>query len=254
MIKFISLSSGSKQNCFYIESEGSSLLIDAGISYSMLRDFLAGIGRDPHDIGTILITHEHSDHVRGLRSILRNLKIPVFINKKSWMKLGISEGTFYPLEEGKTLKWKDLRIMPFQVPHDAVNTFGFVIRRENRGIFFASDIGSYDPSIAALAKEANLIAVESNYDPEMLSNSVYPKFLRDRIAHSHGHLSNPDAASFIRETAGMFTEQVCFLHMSENNNRLEIIQDGIERDLAPFYGDLQFHIAVRENPIPPIEI
>jgi len=139
MMKFISLSSGSKQNCFYIESEGSSLLIDAGISYTMLRNFLGEIGRDPRDIGTILITHEHSDHVRGLRSILRNLKIPVFINKKSWMKLGLNEGMFYPLEEGKVLKWNDLRIMPFEVPHDAANTFGFIIRRENRGIFFASE-------------------------------------------------------------------------------------------------------------------
>ncbi|OHD53368.1 MAG: hypothetical protein A2Y33_05505 [Spirochaetes bacterium GWF1_51_8] len=254
MIRFIPLSSGSKQNCFYIETGETSFLIDAGISFSQLKLFLAGIGRDPSDIGMILVTHEHSDHTKGLKSIVSKIKVPVFVSPASKRYLSIGETNIHPLTEGREFKWADVRIMPFRVPHDAANTFGFMLRRENRSVFFASDLGSFDKNILSLAKEANMIAVESNYDPMMLEHSVYPKFLRDRIAHSHGHLSNPDALKFIREAGGFFTEQVCFLHMSENNNRIDLIHDGIENELAPLYRQAQFHIALREKPIPAIEI
>lgn len=253
-MKFSILSSGSKQNCFYIESENSAVLIDIGISYKVLLDFLYNVGGSFLKIKALFITHEHKDHVRGLKSFIKKCKVPVYINEISKQNLGFDLPNHCNLKNDEIISIGKLEICPFNVSHDAGNTYGYKIRENGRSIFLASDIGSFDERIINICKDSHAIAIESNYDMEMLRNSFYPDYLKKRIHGNNGHLSNNEALEFIKKTASSNTKNVFFLHISENNNSIAKIEEYIRDILMPHHPDVKFHISHREKPTPLINL
>ncbi|MGA2142279.1 MAG: MBL fold metallo-hydrolase [Brevinematales bacterium] len=251
-MKFCILSSGSKSNCFYIESDNTAILIDIGMSYRSLVKSLAQVGRDFSGIRALFITHEHSDHTKGLASFIKGCGhpgIPVFINSKSRLFLDIELTGHEELSHGKIVNvGGGLAVLPLALSHDAANTFGFKITDSVSSLFLASDTGCFDSAILDKARGSQAIAIESNHDAGMLRVSEYPAYLKKRIGGRFGHLSNDSAARFIEQAATDSTRHVFFLHLSQNNNSPGIVEALIKDRLSVRFPSASFHIAGQGNP------
>ncbi len=253
-MKFCILSSGSEKNCFYIESGSSSILIDMGISLKALLDHLSILNIDFPAIKALFITHEHTDHIRGLRTFVKSADKPVFINSQSRLFLDFNMTAFKELLHDNPVKIGGMIVTPVRLSHDAANTFGFRIADDSADIFLASDIGKFDEVTISYARGCSAIAIESNHDREMLRKSYYPEKLKKRISGGSGHLSNDQAAEFIELTASDRTKNVFFLHISENNNSPVIINEIIKNRLGRKFPNIAFHISDRDSPSRLIEI
>lgn len=251
---FSILSSGSKQNCFHIESGENSILIDIGITWSKAQRFVSELGCLSKPVDALFVTHEHLDHIRGIKGFSRQCPAPVYMDEASRDSLKLRLKLHEHLNEGEWVKVGVLKILPFRVNHDAVNTFGYIVEDGQRRLFLASDIGSFDERIIRLASGSHAVAIESNYDEEMLSNSFYPDALKKRIFGKNGHLSNRGAEKFLERVINPKTRHVFFLHLSENNNRIDLVERMIDQSLQSRYPEVGFHISRRESPIGPFEI
>ncbi|MGL5954986.1 MAG: MBL fold metallo-hydrolase, partial [Brevinema sp.] len=242
-----SLISGSKANSFYVETEHHSLLIDAGLSLPKLESAFAKLRLDHRKICGILITHEHEDHIRHLKRIAHALKLPVYITEESLKKSGLSLQDYHIIKAGDEFCFGDIHVDTFQVLHDAEMCLGFVFHHQGKKLFFASDIGSFDQRILNKAENADFIGIEANYEPSMLAQCLYPQHLKERISSGSGHLSNPQASRFIKESMGTHTKNVMFLHISENSNCTSHIEKMIDRDLHHMAPEIHFRITNRHT-------
>jgi phosphoribosyl 1,2-cyclic phosphodiesterase len=253
-MRFCSLSSGSKQNCFYIESGNEAILIDAGIAYKRLLSYLEMIGRQATQIKAIFITHEHGDHVRGLKRIAASIGVPVYIHSESRESLNFELENWRELIDGVAILFGGIEILPFEVTHDAINTFGFMVSDGDKNIFLASDVGMYDDKLIEFGKSADLVAIEANYDPEMLRTSMYHYALKKRIQGNNGHLSNNDSVGFLDTIMNGRTKNVVFLHLSENNNHPNLLRNLVMEELREKHSEVKFWIAGREKPTELIDV
>lgn len=253
-MKFSILSSGSKQNCFYVESGGSAILIDIGLHFSVMKEHLASVGGDVSRIRALFVTHEHWDHIQGIRSFMKNLPVPVYMDEASRKSARLKMTDHRPISHGEEVAVGEFSVLPFQVSHDAANTYGYRIRAGNSCLAMASDIGSYDDEILEYFRDAGAIAIESNYDIEMLKKSHYPAYLKRRIHGKNGHLSNDDAAEFLEKALSERTKNVFFLHLSENNNSRAIVENMIDGHFSLRYPGVRFHVSFREKPTSLIEL
>ncbi len=229
-------------------------MVDIGFSFHALLKFLSHLGKDISHISALFITHEHEDHIRGLKSFVKQTDIPIYISEKSRHFLEFHIENYQELLSQKAIALNNMEITPFSVSHDAANTFGFIIRENNTSLFLASDIGSFDETTVGLARDCEAIAIESNHDLDMLSRSFYPDHLKKRILSDYGHLSNEDAVDFIEKSVSGRTRNVFFLHLSENNNSRDIVSGLISRRLTSKYPYVQFHISNRDKPSDLIEL
>ena len=253
-MKFSIFSSGSKQNCFYIETDDAACLIDMGISYRGLRRMLAAVGREIGDINGLFISHEHSDHTRGLHTLTKYAATPVYIQRDSYAHLRLGLRHPVELKAHEPVILGDLSIHPFPVRHDAANTFGFKITHRDRTLFLASDLGAFDQEILDICAGSHAIAIESNYDPVELRRCGYPAFLQARISGPAGHLSNDDAVAFLKQTICDETQSAFMLHLSINSNSREIVQQRIDQHLAEAFSHVKFHVSYRDQALPLTEI
>lgn len=254
VMRFCVFSSGSKQNCFYVESDAAALLIDMGVSFRAVRGMLAEIGREIGDVQGLFISHEHSDHTRGLATLAKRTTLPIHIHPKSYRGLNLPLAHARELHAGAPVVVGDLIVQPFPVRHDAANTFGFTITHGARTLFLASDIGGFDASTLELCGRSHAIAIESNYDLATLRQCGYPAFLKSRISGSHGHLSNDDAVRFLQHTICPDTTAAFMLHLSQNSNSHALVQQQIDEHLANQFSGVQFHISHRDRPLPMVEV
>ncbi len=252
---FSSLSSGSKQNCFYIEQGDDAILIDTGISANQLTYFLSRLQRSTAKIKAIFITHEHSDHVKGLRAIQRLLQVPVYLHPDSRANLRFHLKHYEDLVHGQSIQVGELQVECFDVNHDAAHCLGYkVCAGQDSCMFLASDMGSFHDGILDIARDCQLIAVESNYDLEMLRRSWYPMDIKQRILSNKGHLSNQGCVEFLKRCLSEKSKEVCLLHLSENNNTHDIVRATMEQEMQPHYPHIRFSIALRDLPTDFIEI
>lgn len=223
MLKFCSLYSGSSGNSFFIQSDNSNILVDAGVSCKKIVDALASINVEIENLDAIFVTHEHIDHTQSLGTISKKYDIPVYANRKTWMampnqKEKISDKNIYYFRNNEEFKFKDLHIFPFSIPHDAANPCGFNIYNKETKISIATDIGHIDNSVLNNLKNSKFILLESNYEPEVLKCSPYPYRLKERIASPIGHLSNIEAGKTINYLSNHGLENVMLGHLSKENN------------------------------------
>ena len=224
MIKVCSLSSGSNGNSFYIQTGEDSFLVDDGISCRQICLRLEQIGRNIRDIKGIFITHEHSDHIKGLEVLLRNYNLTVYLSKKTGQRIfkGFKTPDYKIINPGSSVKINSTRILSLSKQHDAVDPSVFCFFYQGKKISVITDAGDICPNIIEAVKGANVIFLESNYDEKMLREGDYPYFLKNRIEGRNGHLSNRLAGDLIYKHATAELSHIFLSHLSENNNRSDI--------------------------------
>ncbi len=227
MIKVCSLFSGSSGNSIFMSTENTRILIDAGLSGIKIRKALESIGESPCDLNAILVSHEHSDHVKGVGIISRKFDIPVFANESTWKAMEQNLGEISPhnrisFETGRTFELGDINIKAFSIPHDASEPVGFNFFVDNKKLSHATDIGHMNSELLSHIENSDLLLLESNHDEEMLKVGKYPWSLKQRIMGKYGHLCNEMAAKVITYLAEKGTKNFLLGHLSHENNFPEL--------------------------------
>ena len=222
MAKFINLYSSSKGNSSYAGNSAGGILIDIGKSYSATKSALDRNNILTDDVKAIFITHEHSDHISGLKVFLKNKKVPVFATRGTLDAL-LEKGILNSLDEyheiGSGTEICNMKIEPFSTSHDSNESCGYKINfRSDSSFCVATDTGKITEDMKEKIIGCNGILLETNYDPKMLQYGCYPAALKDRITSNVGHLSNCVAAKFAAELLGENTTRFILGHLSENNN------------------------------------
>ena len=221
-MKLCVLASGSSGNCTFISTETTRILIDAGLSAKRTTERLAEIGERVEDLDAICVTHEHSDHIAGLRVLQKKYGVAVYANagtldgiranKKQAEVKGCQFTTGSKFEIG------DLSLEPFSVSHDAYEPVGFVIRSDAHTIGLATDVGIVTNLLREKLRECRVVVIEANHDEELVHASPRPWSLKQRILSNQGHLSNRASAELIAEVAGEGLMHLFLAHLSSDCN------------------------------------
>lgn len=228
-MRVIVLSSGSKGNTTYIECGETKILIDMGNTCKYVVDKLKGIGINALDIDAIFITHTHMDHVKGLKVFSKKYGTKVYFTEKMRNELEyIDNYTYIDRDE---IYFKNLKLNVIKTSHDVVDSVGYVIEGDNRGIVYITDTGYINSKYFTILSNREVYILESNHDIEMLNNGPYSFALRQRILGDKGHLSNYDCSRYLSGFIGDKTEVVVLAHLSEENNTRELAYDTLIRRL-----------------------
>lgn len=236
------LASGSKGNCTLVSSSSTRLLIDSGLSCREILRRLALCNEDPHAINAVLITHEHSDHVAGLRVLARRLKVPVYLSASTYQEYQrfVHDGAGHRVnldrrehfDSGTGFQVGDITVTPFTIPHDAVDPVGFTLRSDGIKIGICTDLGYMPASVRHHLRGCHVLMIESNHDLELLRGGPYPWSVKQRVMSRVGHLSNDALADFLTTDYDGDAEFLILAHLSEQNNHPEIARMTAERALG----------------------
>lgn len=223
--KLCALASGSSGNCTYLEAGEQRFLIDVGISGKKVVAALDQLEVAPESINGILITHEHSDHIKGVGILSRKYNIPIYATSLAWERLlgekmigVVKEEHQKILEKEVYLQVRELKILPYPIYHDAVDPVGYIFEYKDKKITVATDIGTIDDKIAARLSGSHGILLEFNHDIRMLEAGGYPYYLKKRILSDVGHLNNEAAAKALVELYHPGLEWAVLGHLSKDNN------------------------------------
>lgn len=258
MLKYCSLYSGSSGNSFFVQSDNTNILIDAGVSCKKIVSALMELNVDINRIDAILITHEHSDHTNGLYTLCNKYNIPVYISKKTWEALNcipskIPEKNINFFNVLENFEIGDFKIFPFPIPHDAADPCGFNIYYNNKKISVATDIGYVSDELLNHLKNSVSILIESNYDPEILKYSSYPYILKKRISGNDGHLSNESAGKALASLYNWGLKNAILIHLSKENNFPELAYKTVINEFENSEG-FNLAVAPRNNPSKMFEV
>lgn len=235
-VRICPIASGSKGNSVFVSCKNLSLLIDAGLSGVEIEKRLKATGISPESLDAIVVTHEHSDHVKGVGVLSRRYNIPVYMNRQTREaapKIGRLAGLEW-FQCGTPFMIDGLEIDPFTTSHDAADPAGLTLSYKSTKIGIATDMGAATGLVKQRLKHCALLYIESNHDPDMLIKGPYPWPLKQRIRGRQGHLSNEDAAALLKELAGKELKHVILAHLSEKNNTPEKALQAAQEVLTPF--------------------
>jgi len=228
-MRFASLGSGSRGNAMLIEAGSTRVLLDNGFAAREVECRLEQIGVEPDSIDAIVVTHEHQDHIKGVGAYARRYSLPV------WMTSGTNRQNrcgvlpevmlFNPHESGFQIG--DLNVTPFPVPHDATEPVQFVFAAQGRRLGILTDIGFYTPHISEILQSCDALFLECNHDVDMLVKGPYPPVLQRRVAGNLGHLSNDQAADFLRQFDLERLQHLVAAHLSEKNNSPDLVRSSM---------------------------
>lgn len=220
-MRICNLASGSSGNCTYIESAKTRILVDCGKSLPYVFNALNELSVDPASIDAILITHEHSDHIKGVEKFARTYNSKIFAHSNlrellpNQIHVPIELFNFFDTD----FEIGDLHIRPFALPHDSKFCVGYRVSEEDATVSICTDLGEFSDQTYEAIKSSALVFLEANYDPQMLmSYPNYPPFLKKRINGDHGHLSNLACAKAIEKLVHSGTRLVVLSHISEHSN------------------------------------
>lgn len=229
MLKFMSLSSGSCGNCYYLGTGTDGIIIDAGVSLRRLKKTLIENGLDMDSFSAVLVTHDHLDHIRHLGSFCKKLSRPVYTTDVIHGALArhtFTAPTITPcrriLDAGQWNEVAGMQVRYFIVPHDATQTVGYAVKVNGRMFVIMTDVGRMTDEAVEFARQADAVVVESNYDMDMLMGGPYTYELKMRIVQGCGHLSNDECASAIKRFWHPGLKNIFLCHLSENNNTREL--------------------------------
>lgn len=228
-MKFSVLASGSSGNALYIETEHVRLLVDAGLSGKQIEKHLHTIGVDPASLTAILVTHEHSDHVKGVGVLARRYRLPVYMNQPTWESLPTNVGKIEDaykniLETGAALELGDLHIESFPISHDAAEPIGLRVEHGDSSLALVTDLGYVNQRLVNQIDGVDTLIFEANHDVEMLRMGPYPWNVKRRIFSDVGHLSNEDAGDALINILHSNGEDVYLAHLSRENNLIELAE------------------------------
>ena len=244
------LSSGSSGNCFFIEADnGSSMLVDVGISCKQVIERLDLIGKKPEKIGGIFITHEHTDHIRGVDVFARKFNIPVFATSGTFKdRFIVDDELVNEIDNTDILKFKGIQVEAFSKSHKAADPVSFSVMEKNKRVSVITDSGFACVNIQSHIKDADFLFLESNHDEKMLLEGRYPWPTKKWIKSDLGHLSNNQASLAVLEHAPKKLKNIILSHISENNNTPSVALEsfkilGERKDLKPIVS-----LSTREMP------
>jgi phosphoribosyl 1,2-cyclic phosphodiesterase len=245
MVQICSLASGSNGNCYYIGNENEAILIDAGIHYNQLIVRLKDAGLDKNKIKAIFISHEHSDHILGIRAISKKLNAPGIFSKRTFFKIADrwKPDSFSFFIPGQECNIGDIAIYPFIKKHDAAEPCSFRVELEGKNIGVLTDIGQTDETLQHEFSKCNAVFLESNYDRDMLWNGNYPYILKRRVDSDLGHLSNTQALDLTKEFASPLLKTIFLSHISASNNTIELVM----KNFSVLNGRFDIKIASRHG-------
>ena len=233
-MRLCSIASGSSGNCIYVGSDCAHVLIDAGISGRRVEAGLNSLELTGRDLDGILITHEHSDHIKGLGVIARKYGIPIYATGgtvDAMVRSGslgkIPEGIFREIREDEPFLIKDLVVNPFTIPHDAAQPVGYRLECGEHSVGIATDLGKYNEYIIENLQNLDALLLEANHDIRMLQVGRYPYYLKQRIMGDRGHLSNENAGQLLCRLLHDNLKAVFLGHLSKENNYEELAYETV---------------------------
>ena len=232
-MRFCSITSGSSGNCHLIETGQHRLLIDVGLSAKQIEQLLRERDIDPASITAVFVTHEHSDHTKGVGVWMRRYRVPVMATAGTWKGMERTIGQIpdelrVEIRSGKGYRMSDLRIEAIPVCHDANDPCGYAVESGGSKVAVITDTGMLTPLMQRHLCESDLAVIESNHDIDMLMHGPYPLALKKRIRSNMGHLSNEDCGRAITEARRQGSKGIFLLgHLSDENNTPELAMDTV---------------------------
>jgi|CXWL01.1.fsa_nt_gi phosphoribosyl 1,2-cyclic phosphodiesterase len=221
-LRFCVLGSGSSGNAVVVDCGGRRILIDAGFGGREVVRRLRAVGVEPETLGAIVLTHEHGDHIRGVDQLARRFSLPVLATPGTLAGMTLSPAARLltrPMRTGGRHEVAGFEVEPFAIPHDAREPVGLVVRdAHGRSVGLAADLGMRSRLAWGRLRDVDALILEANHDVEMLRRGPYPWALKQRVAGSHGHLSNAEAALGIEELVSDRLRTVVLYHLSRTNN------------------------------------
>ncbi|KIR03906.1 Zn-dependent hydrolase (beta-lactamase superfamily) [Lachnospiraceae bacterium TWA4] len=259
-MRFMSIASGSSGNCIYVGSDKTHLLIDTGISKKRVEEGLKQAELTGNDIDAILVTHEHSDHIKGLGVFLRKYQVPVYsaaetleeIKKTS--SIGkLPEELLIPINSQKKFSIGDLQILPIETSHDAIHPLCYRVDDGKSSAAVVTDLGEYDEKLINKLLHLDGLLIESNHDVRMLQTGPYPYYLKQRILGQKGHLSNESCGKLLNYLLHDQMKEIFLGHLSDKNNLKELASLSVKTEIDEGFcqyksDDFPIHIAKRQMP------
>lgn len=220
-----SVASGSNGNCYYIGNGNEAILVDAGISCRETEKRMARQGLSMQQVKAIFISHEHTDHIKGLSVLANKYQLPVFLSDgtRAGCRLAIPDRLLHPLADLQTVAVGDLKITSFRKYHDAADPHSFLINSGGYTVGVFTDIGRVCERIADYFGQCDAVFLEANYDVDMLMQGRYPFFLKNRIRSGYGHLSNTEALELFKRHRSSKLSHLFLSHLSRDNNDPDLV-------------------------------
>ncbi len=251
------LSSGSAGNAYWFESDGTAILVDAGIGPRETKKRLEIDGRDIAGLKAIVLTHEHSDHLHGAEKIARNYQIPIYLTRGTLdaSRIDPTETPTVVFENNSHFSIGELQVHARRTIHDAADPACFVIEaRDGTRVGIASDLGHVDAPVMQHLSGCDGLFFEANHDLDMLRTGTYPWPLKRRIMSRFGHLSNDDSIDAVQRLLGAELKTLCMIHLSQKNNHESIVRDMCTRLLRRTGASIDFAIAQQFAPTGVFEV
>jgi len=255
-MKVISLQSGSNGNSIYVEAAGVRLLFDAGISGRQARERLRQGEREISAVDALLISHDHSDHARGMGVFQRSFGLPIWVTEatlaaaQARCRLGKLTQVKH-FTAGSEIRFGPVRVETIPTPHDGVDGVAFVVDDGVHRLGILTDLGHKFAGLQQLMQSLDAVVIESNFDPDMLEHGPYPDFLKQRIRGPAGHLSNHEAAELLTPCIGGRLRWACLAHLSAENNSQEV---ALQTHHLMNGQQLRLHVASRYEPTPVLDV
>lgn len=253
---YYSIASGSSGNCGLYVAGATAVLIDLGVSVRALRQALAALELDIQDLTGVLITHEHTDHIKGLATFVKKYNIPLYASQDTAealiCKTPAAADRLQPFCSGAVFELDGLRVHSFGTPHDAADSVGYILEDGTVQFGFATDLGFVPDAVQRQLMRCDAVVLESNHDPFMLQAGPYPWPLKQRVSGPRGHLSNPDCAVCATALAKSGVHTLILAHLSEHNNTPVTAFRETRRALDAAGADCALHVAPRgpmESPV-----
>ncbi len=260
MVRFICFGSGSSGNCYYLMADGYGIVIDLGISVRNLRKHFRDYGLSLSQVKALLVTHDHTDHVKAVGAFSQEFHIPVYtseeihkgMERNYFMQKKVAPEMKHLLTNETPIQMGPFEVVPFAVPHDSAGNNGYFIRYADVRFCLITDAGSITEQMLNYIRQANYLVIEANYDEAMLATGPYPEFLKRRITSGKGHTGNADTAKVLAEHLHPEAKRVWLCHLSEENNHPELARKTVECALRaaayPLGSTLQLDVLKRKVP------
>ncbi len=259
-MKLMNIASGSSGNVTFVGTENTSVLIDAGISMKKIEEGMNSIGMSTRDLDAIMITHEHSDHIKGLGVLSRKYGIPIYATQGTIKGIGentsvgrIDNELYNVISTDISFQVGDLTIEPHSIWHDAYEPVCYSITDGKSKASIATDLGDFNDYLVKCLSDSDMLLIEANHDIRMLEAGPYPYDLKRRILGQKGHLSNEASGRFIRKLLNDHIKTIILGHLSKDNNIPELAYEAVKLELkdngfTDNIEDFNLHTAMRDMP------